>query len=95
APPSQLHDALAHETLESVALAGALGAEAATEAARCWLQTLRHVSLSITGQDLLDAGIPEGPQVGWRLTAALHRKLDGELADGRESELQAALEAQP
>jgi tRNA nucleotidyltransferase (CCA-adding enzyme) len=94
APPSQLYDALADETLEAVALAGALGGEAATETARCWLQTLRHVSLSITGQDLLDAGIPEGPQVGWRLTAALHRKLDGELADGREAELRAALEAQ-
>jgi tRNA nucleotidyltransferase (CCA-adding enzyme) len=98
-PPSGLHDALASRTLEAVALAGALGGEnpsdGTAEAARRWLQTLRHVGLSITGQDLLDAGVPEGPQVGRRLTAALHRKLDGELADGREAELRAALQAPP
>jgi tRNA nucleotidyltransferase (CCA-adding enzyme) len=95
--PSVLHDALAPRTLEAVALAGALGGDVApdgsAEAARRWLGTLRHVGLSITGQDLLDAGVPEGPQVGRRLRAALHRRLDGELADGREAELRAALEA--
>jgi tRNA nucleotidyltransferase (CCA-adding enzyme) len=95
--PSQMHDALASRTPEGIALAGALGGEGLTdgtpEAARRWLQTLRHVRLSITGDDLLAAGIPAGPQIGRRLTAALHRKLDGELAEGREAELRAALEA--
>jgi tRNA nucleotidyltransferase (CCA-adding enzyme) len=92
-----MHAALAQCTVEAVALAGALGAEAPSdgtdEAARRWLSELRHVSLSITGDDLLLAGVPEGPEVGRRLTAALLRKLDGELADGREAELRAALEA--
>ena len=65
----------------------------AGEAAREWLERLRHVRLAITGDDLLAAGVPAGPQIGTRLAAALARKLDGELADGREAELNAALEA--
>jgi tRNA nucleotidyltransferase (CCA-adding enzyme) len=95
--PSQVHDALASRTLEAAALAGALGAEEpdqrSADAARRWLQTLRHVRLSINGDDLLDAGVPAGPQIGHRLTEALHRKLDGDLPDGRAAELRAALEA--
>jgi tRNA nucleotidyltransferase (CCA-adding enzyme) len=62
-------------------------------AARRWLQKLRHVRLQITGDDLLAAGIPEGPEIGRRLDAALDRKLDGELTGGHEAELKAALEA--
>jgi tRNA nucleotidyltransferase (CCA-adding enzyme) len=95
--PSQLHEALASSTPEAVALAGALAgadpSDGAADAARRWLQTLRHVHLLITGDDLLLAGIPAGPQIGQRLTAALHRKLDGDLAEGRDAELRAALEA--
>ena len=76
--------------LEGVALAGALGCE---EPARRWLEQTRHVHLEITGEDLLSAGIPEGPEIGLRLEAALDRKLDGELdRAGRDAELTAALE---
>ncbi|HEV2922591.1 MAG TPA: hypothetical protein VGW98_01035 [Solirubrobacteraceae bacterium] len=95
--PSQMYDALASQTLEAVALAGALRGEgppgATADGARRWLSTLRHVRLSITGDDLLSAGVPEGPQIGLGLAAALHRKLDGELLNGREAELRAALQA--
>jgi tRNA nucleotidyltransferase (CCA-adding enzyme) len=95
--PSEMHDALARRPPEAIALAGALagerGDEQAAEAARRWFESLRHVRLSITGDDLLAAGVPAGPQVGRRLAAALHGKLDGRLAEGREAELQAALEA--
>jgi len=49
------------------------------------------VRLEITGDDLLAAGIPEGPDLGARLQRALDRKLDGEVA-GREQELAAALD---
>jgi tRNA nucleotidyltransferase (CCA-adding enzyme) len=63
-------------------------------AAREWLAELRRVRLQIGGEDLIAAGVPEGPEIGRRLHAALLRKLDGELADaGREAELAAALEA--
>jgi hypothetical protein len=51
------------------------------------------VGLAITGEDLLSAGIPAGPEIGRRLAAALTRRLDGELPEGREAELRAALEA--
>jgi len=96
---SQLYDAAARATPEAVALAGAvgprtLGLDAAGEGARAWLADVRHVRLLIAGEDLLAAGVPEGPQVGARLRAALARKLDGQLgADGSQAELNAALEA--
>jgi tRNA nucleotidyltransferase (CCA-adding enzyme) len=95
ARPSQLHEALFAHTLEAVALGGALGDESTTACggeAMQWFDRLRHVRLLITGDDLIAAGIPAGPQIGQRLAAALARKLDGELSDGREAELSAALE---
>jgi tRNA nucleotidyltransferase (CCA-adding enzyme) len=69
---------------EAVALVGG-------ENARRWLHELRHVRLDINGDDLLAAGIPEGPDLGVRLQRALDRKLDGEVS-GRDEELAAALE---
>jgi tRNA nucleotidyltransferase (CCA-adding enzyme) len=88
--PSELHDALFAHTIEAVAVGGALGN--AASAARQWIQVLRHVQLEIGGADLLAAGVPSGPEIGRRLSAALARKLDGELMDGREMELRAAME---
>jgi tRNA nucleotidyltransferase (CCA-adding enzyme) len=88
--PSELHDALFAHTIEAVALGGALGN--AASAAREWIQTLRHVDLAITGADLISAGIPTGPEIGRRLATVLARKLDGELRDGRDAELRAAME---
>ena len=84
-------------TLEAVALAGALGdaheRPGAAAAARRWLFELRHVRLQITGDDLLAAGIPTGPEVGQRLEAALDLRLDGKLDDSPDAQLRAALEA--
>jgi tRNA nucleotidyltransferase (CCA-adding enzyme) len=69
-------------------LARALGAE--------WLDRYllewRSVKLDIDGDDLVAAGIPQGPAVGRGLAEALRRKLDGEIA-GREAELEVALSA--
>jgi tRNA nucleotidyltransferase (CCA-adding enzyme) len=98
---SAIYKAASRASPEVVALAGALAAVSAgrenndiAEAARCWLTELRNIRLAITGADLLAAGIPEGPEIGLRLEAALQRKLDGELAGtGRDAELVAALEA--
>ena len=87
--PSELWALLRHRTPQAVALAGALGAE---DQARRWLRELSEIRLSIGGQDLMAAGVPEGPEVGLRLDAALARKLDDGLAT-REEELAAALQA--
>jgi tRNA nucleotidyltransferase (CCA-adding enzyme) len=69
-------------------VARALGAE--------WLDRfageLRLVRLEITGEDLIAAGIPEGPAIGQGLDAALSGKLDGEIF-GRDEELRIALAA--
>ncbi len=53
---------------------------------------LRHVELEISGYDLVEAGVPEGPAIGRGLNAALAAKLDGD-ASGHEAELRVALEA--
>jgi tRNA nucleotidyltransferase (CCA-adding enzyme) len=95
--PSEMHEALWAHTTEAIALGGAMGEGTAsvTTEAEIWFERLRHVRLQITGQDLLDAGIPSGPQIGRRLSRALARRLDGELMPGAEAELQAALDASP
>ncbi len=97
---SQLRALAAPLPIEAVALAGAQSTSTdgsgsdnrgAAQAER-WLKQLRHVQLEIGGGDLIAAGVPEGPEVGRRLQATLDRRLDGELAAGREAELAAALE---
>jgi tRNA nucleotidyltransferase (CCA-adding enzyme) len=93
---SQLHDLLAGAPVEAVALAGALagaGDPSGAARARRWLEELRHVRLEIGGEDLLAAGIAQGPEIGRRLRAALRMRLDGEIGAGREAELRGALEA--
>jgi tRNA nucleotidyltransferase (CCA-adding enzyme) len=95
--PSRVRDAVGYCTLEAVALAAALEGEPSSgsvaRAAGEWLRSWRHVRLAITGDDLLAAGLSPGPEIGRRLAVALARRLDGELAEGREAELRAALEA--
>lgn len=91
--PSELHVALASVPAEAVALAGASAGGVTSANARRWLGELSRMRLQITGDDLIGAGIPAGPEIGRRLDAALRKRLDGEIADGREAELRAALEA--
>jgi tRNA nucleotidyltransferase (CCA-adding enzyme) len=89
--PSQLRRIAEGVPPEGVALAGA-SSPAALGPARRWLREVRHVRLRIDGDDLLAAGIPEGPELGRRLEETLRRRLDGELTDERAAQLQAALE---
>lgn len=90
--PSQLMRVVRMREPEEIALAGASGGDAARSAARRWLGSLRDVSLSISGDDLLAAGIPSGPEIGRRLQVVMERRLDGEIPAGRDGELAAALE---
>ena len=86
--PSEIAARLGGLPVEAVALAGALGA---AEPARRWLGELRHVRLDIDGDDLLAAGVPQGPALGRGLAAALRAKLDGEAPD-RAAQLAVAVE---
>jgi tRNA nucleotidyltransferase (CCA-adding enzyme) len=85
--PVEIARAAEGAPIEAVALAG--GANA-----RVWIDELRHVRLEISGDDLLDAGIPEGPDLGRRLRAVLERRRAGEL-QGREQQLRAAIDDEP
>jgi tRNA nucleotidyltransferase (CCA-adding enzyme) len=87
--PSELRDLLGGEPLEALALALALGAE--PEPVLRWVTDLSGVRLEIGGDDLIAAGVPEGPVIGRALEETLRRKLDG-LVRGREDELRTALE---
>jgi tRNA nucleotidyltransferase (CCA-adding enzyme) len=87
--PSEIAAAVGKGSPELVALAGAHGP---TDSARAWLDELRHVRLEIDGGDLIEAGVPEGPQIGRALNAALEAKLDGRV-DNRRDELEEALNA--
>lgn len=57
-----------------------------------YVERWREVELEISGDDLIAAGVAEGPAVGRGLAAALRAKLDGEVR-GRDEELRAALDA--
>ncbi|HEX5928779.1 MAG TPA: hypothetical protein VFY48_05240 [Solirubrobacterales bacterium] len=79
--------ATAHSAVEMV-LARASGADWLDE----YLQRWSEVRLEIDGEDMIAAGVTEGPAVGRGLAEAKRRKLDGEV-EGREQELAAALAA--
>jgi hypothetical protein len=88
-PPSAVHALLSCEPPEALAVALAAGAPA--EPVLRYVADMRGVRLEITGADLLDAGVPESPAIGRALAETLKLKLDGRV-NGREEELQAALE---
>ncbi|MFI5025525.1 MAG: hypothetical protein ACHQCI_02070 [Solirubrobacterales bacterium] len=85
--PSEAVELASRSRPVELVLARALGAE--------WLDRYlvewRGVELEIDGEDLIVAGIPQGPAVGEGLQVALRRKLDGEIG-GREQEIEVALE---
>ncbi len=81
--PSEIARAARGAPVEAIALAGG-------ENAQRWLEELRHVRPAITGDDLLAAGVPQGPEIGRRLALALDARLD-ERAVGRDAELAVAL----
>jgi tRNA nucleotidyltransferase (CCA-adding enzyme) len=87
-PPSALAAAARSASPEARAIAWALGAGWLDDYEREW----RDARLEIGGEDLMAAGVPEGPAVGRGLSAALAAKLDGQVR-GREQELEVALAA--
>src|SRR4051794_9107421 len=69
-------------------LARAMGADWLDHYMTSW----RRIDLDIDGDDLIAAGVEQGPAIGRGLRAARHRKLEGEIS-GREEELATALAA--
>ena len=86
--PSAVHAVLSCEPPEALAMALARGAPG--DPVLRYLADLRGVRLEISGDDLIEAGIPESPELGRALEETLRRKLDGEVS-GREQELELAL----
>lgn len=89
AKPSEIFELVDRVSPEGMALALALGTP--PEPLLRYLASLRHVSLAIGGDDLLEAGVAPSPAIGAALHATLLAKLDG-LLDGRDTELAAAIE---
>ncbi|HEX2128766.1 MAG TPA: hypothetical protein VHF58_06070, partial [Solirubrobacterales bacterium] len=88
ASPSQAVEAAhGHDGVDLV-LARALGGDWLDRYVDEW----RHVRLEISGADLLEAGVAQGPAVGRGLQAALRAKLDGGVSSADE-ELRLALDA--
>jgi tRNA nucleotidyltransferase (CCA-adding enzyme) len=91
--PSTIRSLCDRQPVEVVLMAYSWTARAdARRAATDYLTDLRSVRLSITGRDLLRAGVSEGPAIAGGLRAALRAKLDGR-ATGRLEELRAAVRA--
>jgi tRNA nucleotidyltransferase (CCA-adding enzyme) len=84
---SQLWRRLRRERPEAVVVAAVLGG--AEDAARRWLDDVRHRRLSIDGNDLVAAGL-SGPPVGEALDRAMEAMLEGR-ASGRDEQLAVAL----
>jgi tRNA nucleotidyltransferase (CCA-adding enzyme) len=87
--PSELRHLAAARPVEELAMAAALGA---AEPVRRWFDDVRPVELEITGDDVVAAGVPEGPAVGQALDAAWRAALD-EGVRHRDGQLAAALAA--
>lgn len=87
--PSEVRHLVAGRPPEQLAVAAALGA---AEPVRRWREEWSGVELSISGGDLIAAGVPEGPDVGRALDAAWSAALDDGVRD-RDGQLAAALRA--
>ncbi|MDQ2630537.1 MAG: hypothetical protein M3Y75_06130 [Actinomycetota bacterium] len=69
-------------------LARAMGADWLDSYLTAW----RKIELEIDGNDLIEAGIPQGPAIGRGLRTARRKRLEGEIVN-RDHELAVALEA--
>ena len=87
-PPSRLAASARAVSPVALVIGRAMGAEWLDRFVAEW----RDVRLEIGGEDLLGAGIEQGPAVGRGLSVALAAKLDGDIR-GREAELEVAVRA--
>ena len=78
--PSQVEEDLRHFSERSLLAAKAMGLSyLPSKWLSCYMDCLRYIRPMLTGDDILDMGIPPGPLVG-EVLASLHKaKLDGRL----------------
>ncbi len=88
-PASTLFEAAAAEDEDVLLLARALGAPWLDQHVSEW----RQLSLSIDGEDLIEVGIDQGPEIGIGLRAAKAARIDGRVPADHEAELNRALTA--
>jgi tRNA nucleotidyltransferase (CCA-adding enzyme) len=87
-PPGEGVEVAERRDPVELVLARAMGADWLDRYLTAW----RQVELEISGDDLIAAGVEQGPAIGRGLRAARTKKLEGEIC-GREEELAAALAA--
>ncbi len=85
-PPSQVAALLGELADDLLLLAMALTGGAARERVRRFLEQDRFLELTITGEDLLQRGVREGPAVGTALEATRAARLDGRITPDEELE---------
>jgi tRNA nucleotidyltransferase (CCA-adding enzyme) len=86
---SEIHALLHGEPAETLAVALAWGAPG--DPVLRYVSEIGGARLEVTGDDLVAAGVREGPAIGDALAETLRRKLDGQVS-GRDEELALALE---
>ena len=74
---------------EQIALLLASSSDPVVQWTQRWIDEFRGVEVSLTGQELRDAGYPPGPGIGRALEATREARLDGLIS--KEDELQFAL----
>ena len=85
--PSRLYESLAPFDPASVRVWSLAAPDArAREALTLYLDRLRHVRPSLSGRDLMQLGVPQGPAVGAMLVRLRSAKLEG-AAEGRSQEV--------
>ena len=85
--PSRLYESLAPFDPASVRVWSLAAPDAVTrEALVLYLDRLRHVRPSLSGRDLMELGVPQGPAVGAMLARLRSAQLEG-VADGRSQEV--------
>ena len=87
--PSRVYRLLHGRHEAAVSACASTAAPLAASHLRLYLSSLRHVSTSLSGGDVVAMGVPEGPHVGEVLRELLDARLDGEVASD-EAERQLA-----
>ncbi len=83
---SQIYEVLKGIPLETIVWIGAKGDRKVKKRVSLFLEELRHINLALKGEDLIQLGIAEGPQMGKILQELFQAKLDGKVKS-REEEI--------